>query len=161
MSLQTDVGWKTASAQVCFRPIFQQQVFELQPTGSTGSPKKRKCDTQKIQSVTFQFFLNGVTPIQMLSMASFPCGCTMDSGCAPSGVSLKQKDFYREFIGRKKFSWLPRKKKNLSRMVLRFCKAPSAHHRGEESRGGGAAPYKHPEALNAPPCLLRDHCSLK
>lgn len=46
-------------------------------------------------------------------------------------------------------------------MLSRLCKAASAHHPGEESRGGGAAPYKHPEALNAPPCLLRDHCSLK
>lgn len=47
--------------------------------------QQKGCDKQKIQSVTFQFFLNRVTSFQMFSMAS--CGRTMDSGCVPSGVS--------------------------------------------------------------------------
>lgn len=95
MLLQSDVGFETASAQVRFRPIFQQQVLELQPASSTGRTIKKKSVIDRRFSQSPSNILNGVTPFQMLSMASFPCGCTIDSGCAPSGASLKQKDLSR------------------------------------------------------------------
>lgn len=120
--------------------------IELLPMSSTGRTKKG-CDEQKIQSVTFQFFFwNRVTSFQMFSMASSPCGHTMDSGCVPSGVSLKKKMFFflEIIFFEVKFNCTLRK--TCAGCSLRFLKCSFGSLTGEEEPhiGGRSRPFQAP-----------------